>query len=231
MKGLLIIKTLVIVAHPNIENSTTEQFFYQGAQIVQANWHYLDTLARIDIQYEQQLLLRAQRIILQFPLYWYQAPVQLIQWQTQVLSNQFLNNSLRDKELGIVVTTGLPAKAFQAGGQVGYSLGQLLTPFQALAHQAKMQFLPIFTVHQFYYLSENEQLQLFMDYQRYLSQIFPDSLKSRSQWYISYLRHQQICNNATQNLIIHTFAQMTNELNNAQSTLDLIKQNEDDIFE
>ncbi|MFD0727987.1 NAD(P)H-dependent oxidoreductase [Bombilactobacillus mellis] len=224
-------KTLVIVAHPKIDNSTTEQFFYQGAQLVQANWHHLDTLDRINIEHEQQLLLQAQRIIFQFPLYWYQAPASLSQWQTQVLSNQFLNNSLRDKELGIVVTTGLPAKAFQAGGQVGYSLGQLMTPFQALARQAQMQFLPIFPVYQFYYLSEIEQLQLFMDYQRYLSQDFPDSLKNRSQWYLHYLQKQQNRKNATQDLIIQTFTQMTDELNSAQATLDLIKQDEDDTFE
>lgn len=188
-------------------------------------------MARINIEQEQQLLLQAQRIIFQFPLYWYQAPASLSQWQTQVLSNQFLNNSLRDKELGIVVTTGLPAKAFQAGGQVGYSLGQLMTPFQALAHQAQMQFLPIFPVYQFYYLSEIEQLQLFMDYQRYLSQDFPDSLKNRSQWYLHYLQEQQNRKNATQDLIIQTFTQMTDELNSAQATLDLIKQDEDDTFE
>ncbi|WP_259335274.1 NAD(P)H-dependent oxidoreductase [Bombilactobacillus bombi] len=225
------IKTLIIVAHPQIDNSSTEQFLKRGAELVQADWHHLDELVTFSIAKERQLLVDAQRIIFQFPMYWYTAPASLINWQTKILSNKFLQTSLSGKELGIVVTTGQPAKAFKTGGAVGYTLDQILTPYQVLARQAQMKFLPIFAIYQFYYLSEKSQLQLLMDYQRYLSQQFPDSLENRSQWYLQYFTQHHLADNDNKNLIKATFSQITQELDNAQTTLNLIKQDEDDTLE
>ncbi|WP_181190464.1 NAD(P)H-dependent oxidoreductase [Bombilactobacillus bombi] len=223
-------QTLVIVSHPDVDNSSTQQFLQQGAHLVQAKWHYLDKLETYNVVQERQLLLNSQRIIFQFPLYWYTSPASLAKWLAQVLSTKFLDN-LEDKELGLAVSTGLPAKDFQAGGKIGYHLDQILTPYQALAQQAKMIFLPIFAIYQFSYLSEIERLQLLMDYQRYLSQTKLDSLKNRSDWYLNYFQHQQLTQNQTTQLIQDTFRQTTQELDNLQTTLKLIKQDEDDTLE
>lgn len=58
-------KTLIIVAHPQIENSTTQQFFKEGlAGFIDFTWHQIANEYQIDE--ERELLQQADRIIFNF---------------------------------------------------------------------------------------------------------------------------------------------------------------------
>ncbi|MCQ4504376.1 NAD(P)H-dependent oxidoreductase, partial [Vibrio parahaemolyticus] len=73
--------------------------------------HYPDWT--IDRDIELELLKTHDRIIFQFPLYWYSAPAHLKLWEDTVLEHA--DEFLRCTELGIVETTGVSAKDYQAG--------------------------------------------------------------------------------------------------------------------
>ncbi|UQS83440.1 NAD(P)H-dependent oxidoreductase [Bombilactobacillus thymidiniphilus] len=219
---------LVIVAHPNLADSPTQQFLKQGAKLTTAKWHYLDPLQEFSPATERQLLVEAERIILQFPLYWYGAPAILKKWQEQILSTNFVQQKLKNKQLGIVVNTGLPEKDFHSGSKVGFSVEQLLAPYQALAHQAHMHWLNPLTIYQFQYLTDTQQMQLLMDYQRYLVQPYPDTLKTRSRWYLKKMQDLSFRDEQS-SLIQNTLKQTTAELENNLSILAMIKAGEDEV--
>lgn len=233
---MLILKTLVVVSHPEINNSQTQQFLMQGAKMLDVVWHHVEGLEKIDVDKEQKLLMEADRIIFQFPLYWYAAPAGLKDWEDKVLTRNFIygdgNDNLMDKEFGIVVTTGMPLKDFQRGGSENITIDQIMAPLRAIADRAKMQVLPVFTIAQFQYLKENQQMQLLIDYQRYLTQKYPNSLKHRENWFIrefsDRFKNFDETNYSECETILDTFIQQKEDLEQLRSTIDLIKQGEDE---
>ncbi|MBB1079336.1 NAD(P)H-dependent oxidoreductase [Limosilactobacillus sp. STM2_1] len=162
-------KTLVVVAHPQIENSATEAFLKTAASFDEnVTWHQLAT--PFDIKREQSLLSAADRIIFQFPMYWYSAPAILKEWLDKVWDNYLVNNHLvTGRELGIVVTVGHAASSFQPGASQQYTIAELLRPYEALAHNLGLQYLPAFPIYQFDQQSDEQRQLLFICYQQYLA--------------------------------------------------------------
>ncbi|HIW71811.1 MAG TPA: NAD(P)H-dependent oxidoreductase [Candidatus Levilactobacillus faecigallinarum] len=228
--------TRVLVAHPQLADSTSQQFFKASLPKTGVIWEHLDAQPALDVAREQAQLRQADRIILQFPLYWYAAPASLKQWEDTVLTRTFVYGDhrypLAGKEVGVVVTTGMPAKAFQRGGAEGLTLDAALAPLAAVAQRAKMTWLPTFAVHQFSYLTEPQKLQLVIDYQRYLTQTQPDTLANRQAWFAQRLPEmvQQLpaAQRPTGELITTTFDQQRDALEELADTLAMIKETEDD---
>lgn len=188
-------KTLIIVSHPDIEDSNSQQFLKEAIpRSDHIKYHHLESVyptGNIDIRYEQDLLKQYDRIIFQFPFYWYAAPPMLKKWQDEVLEEYIAFGTggtlLQGKELGLVMTIGIAEKEYQVGGAEQFTISQLTIPFQALANKTGMHFLKPFTIFQFYYLSEKEQQDLLIKYQQYLMLDNTDSLSSRVQWLVEQL--------------------------------------------
>ncbi|MCT6817117.1 MAG: NAD(P)H-dependent oxidoreductase, partial [Lysinibacillus fusiformis] len=70
-------KTLVLVSHPEYDNSMTEAFLKQcQSDIENVDWVVLDNIQTdftFDKEQEQQRLAQYDRILFQFPMYWYSA--------------------------------------------------------------------------------------------------------------------------------------------------------------
>jgi glutathione-regulated potassium-efflux system ancillary protein KefG len=145
-------KTLVIVAHPNLEQSkvniTWMNRLQQEENVTVHNLYAQYPTYEIDVEKEQHLLLEHDRIVLQFPFYWYSSPALLKQWQDVVLTYGFAygssGNKLHGKDLILAISTGGPAKVYQAGGYNHYSISELTRPFQATANLCGLHFLPTF---------------------------------------------------------------------------------------
>lgn len=112
------------------------------------------------------------------------------------------------------------------------TLDAVMAPLAALAHRAKMTWLPTFSIYQFGYLEEPEKLQLVIDYQRYLTQKQPDSLTNRQEWFahrlsamVDQLPAEQ---QTTGKLIANVFEQNRAHLDQLTDTLAMIKEQEDD---
>lgn len=200
-------KTLVIVSHPNIEESNSQQFLKEGfPERDEITYHYLESAypsGVIDVKAEQDLVKAYDRIIFQFPFYWYQAPSLLKQWFDDVLEEGIAfgngGNLLRGKEMGLVLVIGVAEKEYQVGGSEHFTISQLTAPFQALAKKVGMTFLKPLAIHQFYYLTEEEKWELLIDYQQYLTLENFSSLHSKVHWLVEALENlspRSILNNS-----------------------------------
>ena len=167
-------KTLIIMSHPDVTQSSSQQFLLaavKGEEQIQVR-HLESILAaqggeHFDKTLERACLQEADRIILQFPLYWYQCPSVMKQWMDEVLTLN-LSQKNKMKEFGIVVTVGAKSDRYTAGGSVGFSVEELLRPYQALANQLGWEYQTPFVIYQFQYLPETQKQQLLVDYLYYL---------------------------------------------------------------
>ena len=180
-------KTLIVLAHPEYEDSNTQQFLIASTKnLKDVSIRYLDE-EKIDKREEKELLKEADRIIFQFPMYWYSAPFLLKRWLDEVFDDSLIANGLKKKELGLVVTMGLSQEDFAAGRSEKFTLSEIFRPFEALANKCQMTYLPIFPVALFPYLSEVNKKKLLIDYQMYLTKQNETSFKKKEDWFVSRL--------------------------------------------
>ncbi|MCC5802847.1 NAD(P)H-dependent oxidoreductase [Rossellomorea vietnamensis] len=157
-------KTLVLVGHPAIEESRMNKAWAdrlekeENITVHHLYKEYPDM--KIDVEREQHLLLGHDRIVFQFPFYWYSTPAILKEWQDQVLQYGWAYGSegtkLHGKEFLVVTSTGGPAGAYQSGGYNHYSMSELLKPLQAMANLTGMTFLPAYAEQGVRMLSDEE---------------------------------------------------------------------------
>ena len=143
-------KTLVLVFHPDMSASRANRPLAAKAETLgnDVTVRYMYDLypdQKVDVAAEQAALEAADRIVLQFPLYWYSTPALLKQWEDDVLLYGWAYGStgkaLTGKELLVAVSTG-----GQYGvDEDGYSLTELLRPLQATADMCQMTYLEPFT--------------------------------------------------------------------------------------
>ena len=87
-------KTTIFIFHPNLENgsrinaSLAKTASTAGFEVRDVYQLYPDF--KIDVAAEQAALEAADRIVLQFPIYWYQTPALLKQWFDAVLEYGWL---------------------------------------------------------------------------------------------------------------------------------------------
>lgn len=190
-------KTLVIVSHPSILESSSQQFLLSAVpKNKSVTIHHLEEVypdGKIDVEGEQRLLREHDRIIFQFPFYWYSSPAFLKQWQDEVLTEGFAHGGeqgkLLGKEFGLVFMVGVHEREYQAGGRELYTISELTRPFQAMAHKTGMIYLRPLTVFQFAYKTDEEKMDIYIDYQQMLTNKNDGSLASQEKWIIDQLKH------------------------------------------
>lgn len=188
-------KTLVLVSHPEYDNSMTEAFLKQcQSDIENVDWVVLDNIQTefaFDKEQEQQRLTQYDRILFQFPMYWYSAPALMKKYEDDVFTKNFIayeqEGALKGKEMGIITTLGDPIKDYQVGGREGFSISELLKPYQAIAQRGQMKFLKPFVISQFAYMTDAQKQKLLIDYRSYLTSDNFNSFTSLQKWYIDQL--------------------------------------------
>jgi putative NADPH-quinone reductase len=135
-------KTLVLVFHPDLTASRanrrlTEEIEKQANVTVHRVYEaYPDE--KIDVAAEQRLLEKHDRIVLQFPFYWYSTPPLLKKWEDAVLSYGWafgsMGDKLRGKELLIAVSTGAAKENYSSDGNFKYTVPELLRPLEVTSN-------------------------------------------------------------------------------------------------
>lgn len=148
-------KTLVILAHPNLDSSVANSVIVEEYKKHADNItiRHLDSLYHdynINVEAEQQALLAADTIVLQFPFYWYSAPASLKNWIDKVFTFNFAygpeGDKLKGKNLIISTTVGGPKEAYNPLGYNHFQVRDLLLPFEQTAYLAGLNYQdPIFT--------------------------------------------------------------------------------------
>ena len=82
-------KTLVLVFHPHLEKSQVNRKLMDAANET-GDVTVMDEYAaypdfKINVEHEQELIETHDRIVLQFPFYWYSSPALLKQWEDDVI--------------------------------------------------------------------------------------------------------------------------------------------------
>ena len=166
-------KTLVLVFHPDMSDSRINRPLAARAEALgdDVTVRYMYKIypdQKVDVDAEQAILEAADRIVLQFPMYWYSTPALLKQWLDDVLLYGWAYGStgkaLAGKELLVAVSTGGPGEAYSHESSYGYTLTELLRPLQATANMVQMTYLAPFTTTGILTITDEALAQRVEDY-------------------------------------------------------------------
>lgn len=138
---------LVISGHPNLNESYTNTVILESLQqgLDSVEVRRLDSLYpdyQIDVAAEQQALLKADVVVLQFPFYWYSMPALLKKYLDDVFSYNFAYGSKGDKLKGkdfiLSFTIGGPEESYDPLGYNHFTVEQFMYPLQQTAYLAGM---------------------------------------------------------------------------------------------
>ncbi len=134
-------KTVFIAAHPNFEKSVTTKCITEIIQTKAEEQNRIIDIRilsemyhdyKIDAKEEQNALIKAQNIVLQFPFYWYSVPAILKLWIDEVFEYGFAygktGDKLKGKNLILSLSTGGPQDAYQPNGRNNAFVIDYLTP-------------------------------------------------------------------------------------------------------
>ncbi|WP_321890228.1 NAD(P)H-dependent oxidoreductase [Paraburkholderia bannensis] len=109
-------KTLVIIAHPDIENSRGNKALRDAiahdTNVTVRELYKIYPNFTIDATLEQQLIREHGNIVLQFPMYWYNCPPLLKKWLDEVINDTLFGSApeksqvLNGRTLQLAVTIG-----------------------------------------------------------------------------------------------------------------------------
>lgn len=172
-------KTLVILAHPHMGQSVVNKAWINSLpkdkSVIDVHDLY-ETYPdwQIDVVAEQQLLEQHDRIVFQFPIFWFNMPPLLKKWMDEVLAYGWCygpdGNKMEGKEIGAVVSVGGPAAFYQMGGQNLYTLDRYLSFLEGTANFIRAKHLPC---HAFYGAETGEATE--------------DALMENAKKYLDYL--------------------------------------------
>ena len=138
-------KTLLVLCHPNFKNSFANKTLVEKIKskipdIEIDNIHELYPDLKIDVKAEQEKLLKADTIILAFPMFWFSCPHFLSKWIEDVFAHGFAYGTnaykLEGKKMILSMTMGGPKDEFQGK----FDLDRLIGHFEATALFVKMKF-------------------------------------------------------------------------------------------
>lgn len=139
---------LIVSGHTDLNDSFANKTILEelNKQLPHAEFAYLDQLYpnfQIDREAEQQRLIKADIIVLQFPLFWYSMPSLLSRWIEKTFVHGFSHGSagdkLKGKKLVVSFTSGAPEALYSYDGPQHYPIEDFLPPMKQFAHLCKME--------------------------------------------------------------------------------------------
>ncbi|MFD0589889.1 NAD(P)H-dependent oxidoreductase [Paenibacillus sp. GCM10027627] len=170
-------KIAVIVAHPNLAASRINKAWVEELQKHEhITTHCLYEAypdESINVEREQLLLEKHNRIILQYPFYWYSTPPLLKKWFDSVMLPGWAYGSggihMSGKEIGVAISTYGSADSYKPDGFNRFTMQQLLRPVEALAHFVSATYKPPFVLHDSSAVSDEQLEQSQRDFVRHIT--------------------------------------------------------------
>ena len=148
-------KKLLILAHPNIQDSRInsklkEEILSSNAVDVIREIYKEYPDFKIDIAKEQKLLNKHDLIIFQHPLYWYTMPPLLHHYINEVMAFGYAygpgGGKLHGKKWLSVFTTGSHWSAYRSGAHNNFTFSELAKPLEQTAKFCKMEWQPLVAI-------------------------------------------------------------------------------------
>lgn len=133
---------LIVSGHTDLQHSFANKAILDALQqrLPEATYRFLDQVQtdyQFDIAIEQQHLVAADIIVLQFPFFWYGVPSLMKKWIEDVFIHGFSHGSTGDKVRGKVLllsfTSGAPEEMYREGGPQGFPIDDFLPPLKQFA--------------------------------------------------------------------------------------------------
>ncbi|MVO98230.1 NAD(P)H-dependent oxidoreductase [Paenibacillus lutrae] len=149
-------RTLVIVAHPNLETSVINKLWTEELQkypdkytVHELNKVYPD--GNIDIEKEQKLIESHGNLVFQFPIHWFNCPSLLKKWLDDVLSYGWAYGStgdkLKNRKVALGVSAGIKKENYSEQGRYRYTLEQMLVSFETTFQYCEANYRSLFAVY------------------------------------------------------------------------------------
>lgn len=161
-------KTLVIVTHPTLEKSVVnkrwvEELKKHPEKYIIHDLHNIYPDEKIDVKKEQSLLESVDKVVLQFPFFWFNCPPLLKKWIDEVLSHGWAYGANSDyklsgKKIALAVSAGIKDEDYQISGRYKYTLEQLTSPFEITFLYVKADYKPLFAFYGAEYHPSNEEV-------------------------------------------------------------------------
>ncbi|MDO3410413.1 NAD(P)H-dependent oxidoreductase [Saccharibacillus sp. CPCC 101409] len=182
-------KTLVILAHPNLNVSRVnrrwkEELLRHADRITLHELYPEYPDWTIDAAREQRLLEEHERVVLQFPLYWYSYPPLLKKWFDDVFAYGWAYGSsgdrLKGKQIGLAMSIGDKRRNYEPDGSVSFTVEEVIVPFTASLRHVGATALPHFAAFGASFGASDEEIKRSAkDYARYV--LSEDHLPRRSE--------------------------------------------------
>lgn len=173
---------LVIATHPNIGQSKINRCWLEKLDKKDGvTVRFLDGLYKshdeIDVESEKKFWESADRIVFQYPFYWYNMPSLMREYMDRVIQFGWAygpeGEALKGKEFMCAISLGAPEYSFCGGGYNNFTLTEFLRPMQGTAQFLQMDYLPAFALYDAPRLREEE---IERSAENYLEYIFREDL-------------------------------------------------------
>jgi putative NADPH-quinone reductase len=150
-------KTLIIVIHPNIESSVINKRWIEELhkfpdQFVVHQVHKVYPDEKINVLAEQRLIEQYEKIVFQFPFYWFNCPPLFKKWLDEVLTYEWAYGSksgykVSGKKIALALSVGIDEQEYHRSGKYKYTLEELTRPFELSFEYVKADYRPFFAYH------------------------------------------------------------------------------------
>lgn len=148
-------RALIIYAHPAHQRSRANRALLERvSDLHNVTVHdlyetYPDFF--IDVEAEQQLLLDHDLIVIQHPVYWYNMPALLREWQDLVLEYGYAygrqQRQLAGKSMWVVLTAGAPEHTYSEEGVNERPLADYFLHYPRMANVCNLNLQPTFEMY------------------------------------------------------------------------------------
>lgn len=150
-------KTLIILVHPNIQDSVINKRWIDELNKFPEKYHIHKLYEvypneKIDIEAEQKRIEAYDKIVFQFPLYWFSSPPLLKKWLDEVLTYGWAYGSqsgykVSGKKIGFGISTGISESDYSLHGTYKYTLTELLRPFELTVEYIQAEYKSFFAYY------------------------------------------------------------------------------------
>ena len=158
---------LIVSGHTDLNNSVANKKILQelSKRLPNAEIDYLSELYsdyKIDVEQEQNKLLKADIIVLQYPVFWYSMPSLLEKWMEETFKHGFSHGSTGDKLKGkkviISLTTGAPEEVYE-------NIDEFLNPIKASCKLCQMEYVGSIVTYGVSYQIRNDKQHIRSKYE------------------------------------------------------------------
>lgn len=142
---------VVLLAHPNIKNSRAHKELLDAIrdmeEVAVYNLYDMQSENLFNIDSWSRIISNATAMVFQFPFQWMSAPSLLKEWQDEIFTQLAKTPAVAGKPLMVATTTGSECEAYRSGGRNGFTVDELLRPYQASAIHSGMTWQTPFIIY------------------------------------------------------------------------------------